>query len=119
MMPPFSRFGIDPGRTLTAKQLGKVRARFLRASMRPAHAPDPDLSEVRWDDGYRFVYVDKGSGLLACGFMDPLFDEHHPELEDKNWAIYSRIAPSANSLLGAIAATILELPTAVPSGDEW
>ena len=111
MTIPFNDYNIDPGRTLTEKQQRKVRARFLRASMRPAHAPEPSLAEVRWSPDYAFVYVQKTSGLIACGF-DSLFTVHRPRAEDQNWAIYDNNNPAARSLLGAIGAVLEDYPFA-------
>lgn len=100
---PFNHFGIDPLRLL-GDDAGKVRARFMRASMRPAHCPEPSLLEVRWSDDYRYVFIHKASGLMACGFDGLLFTDHKPVAEDKNWAIFSDTTPAARSLLGAIQA---------------
>lgn len=104
---PFGRFGIEPTRTLDKAGLrGKVRARFLLASMRPPGVPDPDMREVRWSDDYQYVFISKASGLIACGFNSLLFEEHQPVAEAKNWAIYHRSNPAACSLLHAIEGVV-------------
>lgn len=111
MTIPFNDYGIDPGRTLTDKQQLKVRARFLRAQMRPAHVPEPSLAEVRWSPDYGHIYVQKTSGLIDCGF-ESMFDDHLPLAEDRNWAIYDNHNPAARSLLGAIGAVLEDYPFA-------
>lgn len=111
MTIPFNDYNIDPGRTLTEKQQRKVRSRFLRAQMRPAHVPEPSLAEVRWSEHYGYVYVQKTSGLIACGF-ESMFPDHKPVAEDQNWAIYANHNPAARSLLGAIGAVLEDYPFA-------
>lgn len=104
-MPPFERFGIEPSRTLTTKERGRVRARLLLASMRGRNLPDPMLDEVRWSDDYEYVYVQKTSGLIELGLRCPV-------AADENWAIFDRSSPAARSLLGAIAAVLSDSPYA-------
>jgi hypothetical protein len=81
--------------------------------MRPAHVPDPSLGEVRWSTDYGYVYVQKTSGLIECGF-ESVFREHDPVAEDKNWAIYDNQNPAARSLLGAIGAVLGGSPFSTP-----
>ena len=94
-------------RALTPAEQRKVRARFIRASMRPAHCPEPTFEGVRWSDDYRYVFVPDNSGLGPCGFHS-LFPEHQPVEVRPGGLVYPRLNPGADSLLRAIAAVMGE-----------
>lgn len=108
---------IDFERTMTPRQLASVRARFLRAQMRPAHVPAPRFDGVRWSDDYGTVYIPDDSGLLPCGF-ESLFPEHEPVGSADGGRLYDAHNPAARSLLGAIAAVLRDLPFASIESEE-
>lgn len=92
-------FGIDPYRTLSGVELGRVRGRFMwwaNTHRLPSPQPPPNFDEVRWNDRFTHVYVTKTSGLAA------LFSPATPVREDHGWAVYDRTSDAANVLLEAI-----------------
>jgi hypothetical protein len=97
-----ARDAVNWGRKLSTKELGRVRSRFIRASMRDAGAPEPSLREVRWSDDYLVVAISLESGLLACGFS--MADR---AVVHEHYVLFRRSqSAAASSLLGAIEEVI-------------
>lgn len=96
-------FGIQPDRTLSTQEARTVRRKFVAWYIQrvPRDMIGLHFGELRWSDDYRYLWVNRASGLLACGF-DSLYPEHRPLAESESWAIYSSDNPAAHALLVAI-----------------
>lgn len=91
-------------RTLdTKRDQGRVLSRFLTWANEHGygHLPTPSVLELRWDDGFTKLWVNKMSGLVEHGFVTA-YDEHKPLVENEHWAIYPDANPAAHVLLSAI-----------------
>lgn len=101
-MPEPDRFGygVNPMRTLSDVELGKVRGMFMwwaNTHRLRSPQPPPNFDEVRWSDDFLYVYVSKTSGL------DAIFRPSEPVKEGHSWAIYAApTSVAAFHLLDAI-----------------
>lgn len=92
----------DMGRTLCTRDRRRVETRLKSwaAQHKMVGMPNPNLSEVRWNDDYSQLYINKESGLPA--FFDSLFHEHLPIREGQHHAVYDAKNPAASVILEAI-----------------
>lgn len=96
--------GIDMGRTLnTTMERVRVLNRFLGWADEHGYRPrvTPSVVELRWNDDFTRLWVDKTSGLIEQGF-ESLYHEHGPLVDEQNFAIYTDANPAARTLLEAI-----------------
>lgn len=96
---------IDMQRTLVRKHEQRhVLNRFLTwAKARGMERYDDgtqSISELRWSDDYRQLYVRKESRFMR--YFESMYPEHQPLVENHLWAIYDDCNPAASVLLAAI-----------------
>lgn len=88
MPTPDPRFGLtNPHRTLSPRQVGRVRAHFMwwaNTHRLRSPQPPPTFDEVRWSDDFKFLYVSKLSGL------DAMLNPATPTIDAITHAVYRR-----------------------------